>query len=177
MQRGKRTLQFRIIPARVSVNLAAVGQDGRRGGHGLEVGARIGKQEYAKLQAGAGGCEPGILHVADSLLLLQFGLDDVGVGGLAGLLALLGELEKVAGLVRTALHDGKLGFRGSHAIVERYDRGEQAAPRDLRLGCGLDCMGVRHGDCAELLETERLVDDGLAGVLMHGVVGDEARSR
>jgi hypothetical protein len=143
----------------------------------LKRGARIGKQEYAEFQVCFRSGELCILDIARALLLCQFGFDHVGVRRLACLLTLLGEVEEVIGFVGRALDDGELGVGRGHAIVERHHCGEQAASRYLLLGRSLGFLrsGTRHG--AELLQAECLVDNALAGVLVHGIIGYKARSR
>ena len=130
--------------AGVGVDGGAIGQNRWCGGLGLEGRAWIGEEQHAEFEVSFGCGELRVLDIADALLLRELGLDDVSVGGLAGLLALLGEGEETVGIIGRLLDHCELGICRGNTVVERNHGGEQAAASDLGSSGGL-CL-LRAGE-------------------------------
>ena len=118
--------------------------------------------------------QPGIGEVPLALLLLKLGLDHVGVGGLALLLALAGQRGEVGGFGAGALGNGKLVVGRNSSVVEAGDGGDQAAAGDFQFRGGHrgGCVGATQ--TRHLSHSDGLVHHALADILVNRIIGDEA---
>ena len=99
------------------------------------------------------------------------------MGGLAGVLALGGDVEEAIGFVESALGDSDLLVRGSAAKVESDDGLNEAAPCDLEFRLSTRGVGIGEAHGSELSEAEGFGDGTLTVVLVDRVVGDEHGER
>ena len=156
-------------------DLVAGGERRGDGGDGEGEGrARVREEEDAEFEVGLLDLESGVGEIALSLLLLELGFDYVGVGAFAGGLTLLGEGGEGGRFGGSALGYGELVVSGEGAVVEADDGGDEAAAGEFQLSGGEGGEGIGTSDGGDLLEADGLIDDGLAGVFVDGVVGDEA---
>ena len=130
-------MQFGIAAARARL-LRQHGWAGARvwsGQRGVEGARDPGRAGRARSRRDFWACEGCVGQVAVALLLLELGLDDVGMGDLAGGLALLGESGEAGGFVSGALRYSEFAVSREGAVEEADHGGGEAAAGDLEL-CG-----------------------------------------
>ena len=74
---------------------------------------------------------------------------------------------------RGALRNHELLVGGGETVVEAGDGGDESAAGDLQFGGGNGGGGVCAPQAGDLGQSDVFVDDGLAGILVHRVVGDK----
>ena len=116
----------------------------------------------------------GVGKLTVALLCLELRLDDVGVGCLAGGLALLSESVEAGSFSGGTLGYGELAIRRERSVEETDDGGVETATGYLKLGGGDGERGRGAADGVELLGADGLGDNALIDVFVDGVVGDEA---
>ncbi len=95
--------------------------------------------------------------------------------GFARGLALLGQRDKVGGLLLSGFKQGHPALACEHRVEQPLGCSDQAAPPHLKLRRCARRGSVRRPHVGQLGHAQGFRHDGLAGVLMHGVVRNKNR--
>ena len=140
--------------------------------HG-EILIKVREEQYSQLQPGAIHIQPRLLQIALSLLELDLGLDDIGMGNFAALFEFLADPQKAFRFRSGVLGSGILALGNYQAVVSLHYGYHQAPSRDFQ--ARPRCRFHRTGSLVigETGQRECLMHVGLTNVLVYTIVGYE----